>query len=193
MPETSDSDFSWREYVRRNNDELVATYGNLVHRVLMMSYRNFDGRAPAPGDLDAQSKELLTEAARRFDEAGQNIEDCKFRAALGASMSLARAANTYLDRKAPWRAVKTDRPAAATTLWTTLTVINCLKIALSPFLPFSSEKLHRLLGFEGSVQQAGWNWTPDMLRPAQDLAAPEPLFTKIDEAIVEKETEGIGT
>ena len=193
MPETSDSDFSWREYVRRNNDELVATYGNLVHRVLTMSYRNFEGRAPEPGDLDPQSKELLAEAARRFDETGRNIEACKFRAALGASMALARAANTYLDRKAPWQAVKNDRPAAATTLWTALTVINCLKTGLSPFLPFSSEKLHRMLGFDGSVQQVGWKWTSDMLKPAQVLATPEPLFAKMDEAIVEEETERIGT
>ena len=193
MPETSDSDFSWREYVRRNNDELVATYGNLVHRVLTMAYRNFDGLVPEPGDLDAQSTELLDEAARRFREAGESIEVCRFRAALDSAMGLARAANTYLDRRAPWRALKVDRQSAATTLWVSLSVVNCLKTALYPFLPFSSEKLHGMLGMSGELQTGGWSWSPDSLRPGQPLESPEPLFAKLDEEIVQRETERIGT
>ena len=193
MPETSDSDFSWREYVRRNNDELVATYGNLVHRVLTMSYRNFDGRVPEPGVLDTPSTELLEEAARRFHATAHGIEACKFRAALLSSMDLARAANAYLERKAPWRALNSDRQDAASTLWVALTVINCLKTALYPFLPFSSQRLHGMLGFDGDLQATGWEWAPDMLRPAQELAEPSPLFAKLDEAIIEKETERIGT
>ena len=192
MPETSDSDFSWREYVRSNNDELVATYGNLVHRVLTMSYRNFDARVPEPGPLDSAAKGLVADAAGRFEETGAGIEACRFRAALGAAMGLARAANQYLDQKEPWRAMKNNRDDAATTLWTSLAVINCLKTALYPFLPFSSEKLHRMLGFSGSVQDQGWTWRPDFLRPAQELASPEPLFAKLDEAIIERETQRIG-
>ena len=193
MPETSDSDFSWREYVRRNNDELVATYGNLVHRVLTMSYRNFDGRVPEPGDLDAQSTELLDEAAARFRATAENVEVCRFRAALDSAMGLARATNTYLDRRAPWRALKEDRQSAATTLWVSLNIINCLKTALYPFLPFSSEKLHGMLGLSGGLQTNGWSWTPDAMRPGQALESPEPLFTKLDEEIVQRETERIGT
>ena len=99
MPETSDSDFSWAEYVRRNNDELVATLGNLVHRVLTMSYKNFDGRVPEPGDLDDTDSKLIEEAKHRFDETASNIELCKFRAALNSVMSLAQEANRYLDHK----------------------------------------------------------------------------------------------
>ena len=192
MPETSDSDFSWREYVRGNNDELVATYGNLVHRVLTMSYRNFDGGMPPAGALDAASTALLEEAERRLGETGENIAACKFRAALGTAMGLAQEANRYLDQKAPWLALKSDKTDAATTLWVGLTVINCLKTALYPFLPFSSQKLHEMLGFQGDVRDQGWTWSPEMLKPEQELATPEPLFAKLDEALIEEETQRIG-
>ena len=192
MPETSDSDFSWREYVRRNNDELVATYGNLVHRVLTMSYRNFGGKVPRPGELDAAAGQLLDEAERRFRETGDNIEVCRFRVALGSAMTLAQSANRYLDRKVPWKAMKTDRDDAATTLWATLAVINCLKTALYPFLPFTSQRLHEMLGFRGSLQEQSWSWSRDSLKPAQVLLPPKPLFAKLDEAIAEEETQRIG-
>ena len=192
MPETSDSDFSWREYVRSNNDELVATYGNLVHRVLTMTYRNFEGSVPEAGDLDSDSSRLLEEAGRRFGDTGANIEECRFRAALESAMGLAQATNRFLDQKAPWHTIKTDRTTTATTLWTAVTVINCLKTAMYPFLPFSSEKLHSMLGFQGSVEELGWKWEPGTVRASQKLAEPEPLFAKLDEAIVEQETQRIG-
>ena len=192
MPETSDSDFSWREYVRANNDELVATYGNLVHRVLTMAHRNFDEEVPEPGALDSAAVDLVDEARRRFREVGDSIEICRFRAGLNAAMGLAQATNRYLDHKAPWQTVRSSREDTATTLWVGLTVINCLKTALYPFLPFSSEKLHRMLGFEGGVQDEGWAWEPETLRAGQSLPAPEPLFAKLDEAIVERETQRIG-
>ncbi|MCY3637532.1 MAG: methionine--tRNA ligase, partial [Chloroflexi bacterium] len=133
MPETSDSDFSWREYVRRNNDELVATYGNLVHRVLSMLNRNFDGVLPEPGELDEVSRALLNESHRRFDEVESYIEGVRLRQALQSSMALAQAANRYLDQKEPWRAVRRDKDDAAQTLWTALTAINCLKTTMYPF------------------------------------------------------------
>ena len=192
MPETSDSDFSWREYVRRNNDELVATYGNLVHRVLTMVARNFEGRVPEPGDTDDAGGRLLERAKQSLEETGANIGACRFRAALRAAMGLAQAANRYLDQQAPWKVVSSDRQSAARTLWVSLSVANCLKTSMYPFLPFSSEKLHRMLGFEGSVQDSGWAWDPQGLTPGRDLPPPEPLFTKLDEAVIEKETARIG-
>ena len=130
MPETSDSDFSWREYVRRINDELVATYGNLVHRVLTMVWRNFEGKVPKHGALDELDRDLLQQAKRRFEDTGTNIEACRFRPALLSAMGLAQETNRYLNDKAPWQAVRTDRDAAAATLWASLSVINCLKTAL---------------------------------------------------------------
>ena len=188
MPETSDSDFSWREYVRANNDELVATYGNLVHRVLTMTHRNFDGCVPQKGQLQAEDEALLEAARTRLDETAGAISRCQFRAGLGSAMGLAQEANRYLDRKAPWRQIKTDKAAAGTTLWTAMAAVNCLKVALAPYLPFSSEKLHSMLGLGGSLEDEGWRWDPDAIEPGQAIPRPEPLFAKLDEAVIEQET-----
>ena len=193
MPETSDSDFSWKEYVRSNNDELVATYGNLVHRVLTMTVRNFDGRVPARGPLDGESEELLDRAESALGEVGRHIESCRFRLALGSAMDLAHAANRYLDRKEPWRAIRSDRDSAAGTLWAALAAINCLKTLLYPFLPFSSEKLHAMLGLQAGVQDEGWRWDRDSLPPDHKLQEPRPLFAKLEEALIEQESLRIGS
>ncbi len=185
MPETNDADFSWQEFVRRNNDELVATYGNLVHRVLTIAYRNFDGRVPAASEVDAESKTLLRKAEATLHTVDSLLYGCHFREAMREAMALAQEANRYLDSKAPWKAIKEDRDSAATAISTALGVICSLKTVLYPFLPFSSEKLHRLLGFEGSVEEAGWA----MSVPAagQRLSSPEPLFAKLDDQVVDEE------
>ena len=192
MPETSDSDFSWREYVRRNNDELVATYGNLVNRVLTMVSRNFDGVVPEPGEPDELSAALLGEARQRFDRTTASLEAVRLRLALSTAMGLAQAANRYLEQAAPWRSVREDRAKAGAALWTALAVIDCLKTLLYPFIPFSSERLHTMLGFEGSVRDAGWSWDPAATVPGRRIGRPEPLFTKLDEAVVESEAQRLG-
>ena len=190
MPETGDSDFSWSEFVRRNNDELVATYGNLVHRVLTFTYRNFDGRVPTPGALDPQSQRILDQATATFDSVDKGLGDCRFRTTMAQAMTLAQEANRHLDAKAPWKSLGTDRGATATTLWVVLSVINCLKVMLCPFLPFSSQSLHEMLGFQGSIEHRGWKWegTTDYLPPGQLLGQPKPLYTKLDDAVIEEET-----
>ena len=191
MPETGDSDFSWSEYVRRNNDELVATYGNLVHRVLTLTTRNFDGSVPSPGTLDEQSSQMLEQAASAHLGVSQNLENCRFRAAIQQAMGLAQDANRYLDSRAPWKSLKSDPQNAATTLWVTLSVINCLKTLMYPFLPFSSEDLHNMLGFTGTMAQGGWKWegTTESLPPGQSLNDPKPLFIKFDDSVLEQEAE----
>ncbi len=193
MPESSDADFSWSEYVRRNNDELLATYGNLVHRVLSLTYRNYSGKVPKPGPLDDDDKQLLSKAREQFIEVGNNLELCKFRMGIVAAMTLAQEANRYLEAKAPWKNVKQDPSIAATTLWVALSVINCLKIAFYPYLPFTSRKVHRILGFKGGVEDEGWNWDPGAIAPGQLLSSPEPLFIKLDEDIVEREVQRMGS
>ena len=107
-------------------------------------------------------------------------------------MSLAQAANRYLDRKEPWKAVKEDRRSAATTLWVALAVINCLKTALYPVLPFSSARLHAMLGLDGCVEDQGWTWDPEALVGSSRLQNPEPLFVKLDDSIIEEESHRIG-
>ena len=193
MPETSDSDFTWREFVRRNNDELVATYGNLVHRVLTMVHRNFEAKVPQPGELDDASLALLDEARRGFEQTGASLEACRFRQGIQSAVALAQAGNRYLEQRTPWHAIKSDREHAAITLWTGLAVINCLKTIFYPFLPFSSERLHRMLRLGGSVQDSGWSWQPEDLVPGHAIETPKALFAKLDESVVEQEAQRVGS
>ena len=189
-PETNDSDFSWREFVRRNNDELVATFGNLVHRVLTFTYKNFDGKVPEGGPSDESSRHLLAETESVFHEVDALLAGCNFKQALKRIMDLARDANRYLDEKAPWKMIKTDRQPAADALYTTIGVIAALKTMLSPFLPFSMQKLHLYLGFDGDIDHAGWQINYPL--PGQSLQSPQVLFVKYDDDIVEKETQKLG-
>jgi methionyl-tRNA synthetase len=190
-PETRDTAFSWAEFYRRNNDELVATYGNLVHRVLTFTSRNFEGKVPQPGELTEQDNMLLSLARDSFDKVGGLIEACRFKEALREVMAVATEANRYLDEAAPWKMLKTDRERAATSLYVVLSVINMLKILTAPFIPFSAQKLHEMLGYSGDVHKEAWA-APD-LPPGQELGEPVPLFTKLDEANVEEEVARLGT
>jgi methionyl-tRNA synthetase len=190
MPETNDSDFSWREFVRRNNDELVATYGNLVNRVLTFTYRNFDGKVPEPGVMDAADKKIVKESDACLEKVGESISKCYFKQAIQSAMALAQQANRYLDDKAPWKKIKEDKAAAATSLYVAINVISRLKTMLAPFLPFSSQKVHEYLGFDGKIESDGWQ--PQPVPAGQKLQEPKPLFTKLDESIIEEETKRIG-
>jgi len=190
MPETNDTDFSWREYVRRNNDELVATYGNLAHRVLTLTYRNFEGKVPVPVNLDETDRLMAASCKEVFEEVDDSLYRCQFKQALNKAMALAHEANRYLDGKAPWKAIKTDRQAAANSLYTAIGAISALKTMLYPFLPFSSQKLHEYLGFEGKIENSKWEVC--IPEPGQKLVEPKALFTKLDDEIIEKETQKLG-
>ena len=210
MPETRDTDFSWADFVRRNNDELVATWGNLCHRVLTFAHKHFDGRVPTPGLMDRADVGLLARIDVAFGPIGRLLAGCKFRAALGETMTLAREVNKYLEEKGPWFQIKEDRAAAATTVYVALRAIDSLKILFAPFLPFSSEALHRYLGYEGPLfgrqyvatfheehrshdalcydpSGATGRWTPSELLAGQPLQRPRPLFEKLDLEAVEGE------
>jgi methionyl-tRNA synthetase len=190
MPETSDTDFSWREFVRRNNDELVATYGNLVNRVLTFVYRRFDGGVPTPGELDDHSQGIIDKARETLINMDTLLSQCHFKQAIMSAMSLAQETNRYLDVKSPWKIINDDKQAAADSLYVALSVLSYLRTALHPFLPFSSQKLHEYLGFEGNVEDCGWK--PNPPSPGQKLLEPKPLFTKLDEELIEEETARLG-
>ena len=194
MPESSDADFSWAEFVRRNNDELVATYGNLVNRVLSFTYRNFDGKIPEPGPLREADRALLDTARAAMESVDRSLYNCRFKAAIGQGFALAQEANRYLDSMAPWRTIKTDRQDAATSLWVCIAVINCLKMALFPFLPFSSQRLHEFLGLDGNVEEEQWDYEQavEAIRPGADLRAPSPLYTKLDPQVADEEVQRLG-
>ena len=209
-PESRDTDFTWQGFVRRNNDELVATWGNLVNRMLGFAYKRFDGKVPSPGPLDELDEDILAKTEAGFESVGTLLEAVHLKAALEEAMSIARAANAYLDQKAPWFQIKEDRDATATTVYVILRVIDNLKILFAPFLPFTSQQLHEMLGYDGQLfgrqhtqtfeetervhtalcyddSQASGKWQPSQLPPLQELRSPSPLFKKLDEEIVEEE------
>ena len=190
MPETSDSEFTWDEFLRKNNGELVATWGNLANRVLTFTYRNFDGRVPAEPSGDPRSKSLLLAARTAVDDCGTALEETQFRKALALTLDLAQATNRYLDETEPWKTIKDDRAGAGASLATALGAINTLKLLFSPFLPFSSEALDRMLGFDGSIESRGWRFEP--LPSGQALGQPKPLFKKLDDSIVDEEVARLG-
>ncbi len=215
MPESKDTDWDWQDFVRRNNDELVATWGNLANRVLSFAYRNWEGRVPAPGELRPADIELQAAVETGFAAVGAHLDAVHLRAALAECMRLAGEVNKYLDQQAPWHAIKADRPAAATTIYVALRAIDSLKILLSPFLPFSSERLHVYLGYRnplfgeqytadvadslGSHQVLRYRpgsrsgaWQPSQLEAGQALVEPGPLFRKLDESVAEIERSRLG-
>ncbi len=209
-PETRDADFTFEDFITRNNNELVATWGNLVNRMLGFAYKRFDGKVPHPGELDELDREIIAKTEAGFDEVGQLIEAVKLKAAQQAVMKLAQAANVYLDRKEPWKVFKNDKEAAATTVYVILRVIDSLKILFSPFLPFTGQQLHQYLGYSGQLfgqsykeefsegershtalcynaKDAVGRWQPSQLPAGQALQKPATLFKKLDEELAEAE------
>ncbi len=178
MPETSDSEFREDELIRANNDVLIATWGNLANRVISMIHRNFDGVVPEVAELAPESAALIREAEAAFDTVGRELNACHFRNGLQEALKLAQTANRYLDERAPWKAVKTDRDHAAETLSTALNAINALKVLLHPVLPFSTSQLHENLAQPGTVLEQGWRYHP--VAPGTKLNPPKPLYQKID-------------
>ena len=199
MPETNDTDFSWREFVRRNNDELVATYGNLVHRVLTFVYRNFDGHVPNYEDMGASNQVILFDdsdlelekaSLDYINQWDEQLSQCHFKQAVKTAMALAHQTNRYLDEKSPWKIIKEQRETAARSLYVALNAILKLRLLFYPFLPFSSQKLHELLGYGGDVEEfiRKDDWQP-VLAPGQKLTSPQPLFSKLDDKIIDEETD----
>ncbi len=192
MPETSDTEFSWAEFVRRNNDELVATFGNLAHRVLSFINKNFGAKVPQPGALTSEDEALLRKIDEAMLAAGRELSACRFREALRVIMALGQESNRYLDGQAPWRTRRDNPERAATSLYVTMCAIAALKTLFAPFVPFSAQKLHAYLGFSGDLASAGW--TAQRPTPGAPLPEPQPLFTKLDDSVVEaEESRQVGT
>ncbi len=215
MPETRDSDWDWEDFFHKNNDELLATWGNLANRVLAFTYKNWEGMVPDPGELTPMDTELLASVEKGFETVAAEYEAVNLRAALAEAMRLAGEVNKYLDTTAPWIAIKTDRQAAARAVYVALRAIDSLRILLAPVLPFTSEKLNRFLGhsetifgtqftevvkdelgehrvlrYDGSTARGAWQ--PSGLKPGTKLNPPEPLFKKLDISIVQEERAKLG-
>ncbi len=214
-PETQDTDFTWAEFVRRNNDELLANWGNLVNRTLVSAHRNF-GEVPSPGELTDVDRRLLDAVAAGFDEVGAQIEQVRFRAAIAEAMRISSLANQYVADQAPWALVKTDRDRAATVLYVALHCVDSLKTLLAPFLPFTSQVVHELLGYDGDLagplefrteseddgsthevltgdyERSVGSWAPSELPPGQALREPRPLFRKLPPETAAEELARLG-
>lgn len=149
-PETRDSNWSWADFVQRVNSELVATWGNLANRVLSITHRTF-GVVPQPGALTDADRQLIAATQQTFESVTGLLDGVKLRAALNEAMALAQAANQYLSEQEPWKLVKSDQERAATVLFVALRTVDTLKMLFCPFLPFSSQRLHELLGYTGTI------------------------------------------
>jgi methionyl-tRNA synthetase len=215
MPELRDTDWDWNEFVARNNNELVATWGNLANRVLSFAYKHWEGHVPTPGELRPVDQAILATIEAGFESVGQLYEAVKLRAALAEAVRLSTEVNKYLDATGPWFEIKTDKAAAATSIYTALRCIDSLKILFAPVLPFTCEKLHHILGYEtmlfgrqytesvsDSLGQhtvlrydpatATGTWQPSQLTPGQKLNQPAPLFKKLDESVADEERARLG-
>ena len=201
-PENQDTDFTWSEFVRRNNDELVATWGNLVHRTLVNAHRNF-GAVPEPGPLSAADETLIGEVEEALDYVGQQLGEARFQNALKRAMATAAKVNVYLGTEQPWHTIKTDRTRAGTVLYVALRCVDNLKTMLTPFLPFSAQRLHAMLGYDDVIApqpeirqfaedgsshtvitgeyESVDRWRPSQLEAGRKLPPPEALFKRLDD------------
>jgi len=187
-PETRDTDFSWNEFQARHNFELADILGNFVNRTLTFAVRTYDGRVPDPGPLAPMDEAMIAEIGEAGARVAALLERYEVRAGARAMMDLSRAANKYFNDAEPWAAKKNDPGRARAAIWTALQVVRALAVYMHPFLPFSSEKVWRMLALPGSVTSARWAETASARLPAgQRLGTPEILFTKIEDEAIEAE------
>ncbi len=215
FPETSDSDFSWQGFYERVNNELLAAWGNLVNRVLGFAYKRFDGQVPEYDALTEADKAIIEQVRGGFETVGTLLEQVKLRSALSEALTLAQEVNAWLNEREPWKTYKEDKADAARSVFTALQCINDLKTLFAPFVPFSSQKVHEYLGFDGQLfgelrieeyeettrshkalfydgANAIGNWEAQDIQPGQALRQPSPLFTKLEPEMVEEEQSRLG-
>lgn len=182
-PETKDNNFTWKDFQERNNSELVAIYGNFVNRALQLTKKYFDGVVPPCGELLDVDKQALDEFKDVKNKVEGYLDAFKFREAQKEAMNLARIGNKYMTECEPWKVWKTDPERVKTVLYISLQLVANLAIAFEPFLPFSSEKLRRLI----QMDTCDWNLlgNHDLLKAGHQLAEPELLFEKIEDETIE--------
>ncbi|MDR3268858.1 MAG: methionine--tRNA ligase, partial [Tannerella sp.] len=186
-PETKDNDFTWKDFQARNNNELVAILGNFVNRALVLANKYFDSKVPACGELTDYDKQTLQEFANVKADVERLLDTYHFRDAQKEAMNLARIGNKYLADTEPWKLAGTDIGRVKTILHIALQITANLSIAFEPFLPFSMEKLNRML----NVERLGWHrlGATDLLEAGHVLGTSELLFEKIEDAVIEKQVQ----
>ena len=186
-PETKDNDFTWKDYQARNNNELVAVFGNFVNRALVLTSKYFEGHVPALGSLTDLDRETLSELSSVRGAIERELDSFHFREALKEAMNLARLGNKYLADTEPWKLAKTDLPRVATILNISLQITANLTIAFAPFLPMSSEHLCQML----QIDLPSWDdlGRADLLPVGHTLGEPHLLFEKIEDEVIEAQVQ----
>ena len=186
-PETKDNNFTWKDFQDRNNNELVAILGNFVNRAIVLTNKYFDGVIPEAHELTDYDRQTIEEFKGVKDELGNALETFHFRAALSEAMKLARIGNKYLADTEPWKLAKTDMTRVETIMNIALQITANLAIAFEPFLPFSAEKLRKMINLEN----ADWNklGSIDILKAGDRVEKPELLFEKIDDETIKIQTD----
>ncbi len=211
-PENQDTDFTWSEFVRRNNDELVANWGNLVNRAVSFAARNL-GEVPAPGDLADVDRAILERSRQSFETIGSSLSRCRFKAAINDAMRTAGEANKYLSDQAPWKLRESEPDRMRTIMHVALQLVDDAKTLLTPFLPHSAEKVYQMLGGTGSWSgmpeihevddldapgdrpypvltgdyRTAARWESRPIRAGTPLQPPTPLFAKLDPSVADEE------
>jgi methionyl-tRNA synthetase len=209
-PETSDTDFTWSEFVRRNNDELVAAWGNLVNRTLSFTAKNL-GSVPEAGELTDADRDLLATTQAGFDTVGANLERSRMKAAVSEAVRVVSEANKYVSEQAPWKLRESDPDRMRTILHVALQAVSDCNVQLSPFLPHSAQQVHELLGRPGVLAPAPQllevddldggpaypiltgdytteaRWERTAIEPGVSVSPPTVLFAKLDQSVVDEE------
>lgn len=186
-PETKDNNFTWKDFQARNNNELVAVYGNFVNRALQLTKKYYNGIVPAAGELTDEDRNIIAEFTDVKAEVERLIEHFRFRDAQKEAMNLARIGNKYLADSEPWKVIKTDPERVKTILNLSLQLVANLAIAFEPFLPFSSKRLREML----RIDEVEWDrlGATDLLPAGHELGEPALLFEKIDDSVVEAQVQ----
>ncbi len=181
-PQTSDNDFSWKDFQSRNNSELVAVFGNFVNRAMVLTHKYFGGKVPVCGNLEDVDREALAQIPQLKASMEKNLEEFKFREALKDAMGIARVGNKYISDTEPWKVAKTDLARTGTILNISLQICADLAIAFEPFTPFAAQRLRTMLG-------SALNWDvlgrPVLLPAGHQLGTPELLFAKIEDDAIQ--------
>ena len=182
-PETKDNDFTWKDYQARNNNELVAILGNFVNRAMVLTGNYFNGKVPAAGQLTTYDSETLASISTIKNEVEKNLDSFRFREALKNAMDMARLGNKYLADEEPWKVIKSDEERVKTILNVCLQITANLTICFEPFLPFSMEKLRKIL----NIDKMNWEklGSVNLLSAGHQLNQPELLFEKIEDSVIE--------
>lgn len=194
-PETKDNDFTWKDFQARNNNELVAIFGNFINRVVVLTNKYYNGVVPEPSELSKADQDTLAAVKAYPDVIASSIERYRFREAGQELMNLARLGNKYLADEEPWKVVKVDEQRTKTIMYVALQIAAALSTLSEPFLPFTSEKLKNILGLqdkEAGTANKGLNWndvsSKEVLLPAaHQINKAELLFSKIEDETIQKQ------